>query len=83
MPFFLSATELTWFSTFGLVLSISFIWVGIKDKKDKKETMRHISCAGFASVIVGVIELLAVSGGDLDRPDFDIGVGGKKKKNKM
>ena len=86
IPFFLRALMLTWFSTFGLfmVLSISFIWVGIKDKKDKKEAMRHISYAGFASVIVGVIVLLAVSGGDLDIPDFDFGVGGgKKKKNKM
>ena len=46
--------------------------------------MRHISYAGFASVIVGFIVLLAVSGGDLDIPDFDFGVGGgKKKKNKM
>ena len=32
---------------------------------------------------ISLIVLLAVSGGDLDIPDFDFGVGGKKKKNKM
>ena len=86
VPFFLIREDLSYFSTFGLylILAMSFNFVGISKKEDKKQIMKHLSYASFCVIIVGVIVLIAVAGGDLDIPDIDIdfGVGSGKKKPK-